>query len=105
HRHGRRARAVDGTRPPRGRGRRVSLVATMRTDPKRELWFVWYSTVAFYSLYTVVFFLLTRTQPPSQPWLRPDQTGDGFAGRGQLMVFGFALIFVLGCFSGTALAL
>ena len=83
----------------------MSLATKLRHDPKRELWFVWYSTVAFYSLYTVVFFLLTRTQPPSQPWLGPDQTGDWFAGRGQLMVFGFALIFVLGGFSATSIAL
>jgi hypothetical protein len=83
----------------------VSIVTTLRTDPKRELWFMWYSTVAFYSLYTVVFFLLTRTQPPSQPWLSPEQTADWFAGRGRLMVFGFALIFVLGGFSATSIAL
>lgn len=83
----------------------MSLITTLRRDPKRELWFVWYSTVAFYGLYTVVFFVLTRTQPPSQPWLSPDQTVDWFAGRGQLMAFGFALIFVLGGFSATSIAL
>ena len=44
----------------------VSIVSNLRTDPKRELWFAWYSTVAFYSLYSVVFFVLTRTQPPGQ---------------------------------------
>ena len=55
----------------RGRGPGVSIVSNLRTDPKRELWFAWYSTVAFYSLYSVVFFVLTRTQPPGKPYLEP----------------------------------
>ena len=36
----------------------MKIISNLRSDPKRELWFVWYSTVAFYSLYSVVFFLL-----------------------------------------------
>ena len=70
------ARPRSRSRPPREHRRRRCA-----RDPKRELWFVWYSTVAFYSLYTVVFFVLTRTQPPGQPWLSPDQTVDWFADR------------------------
>jgi hypothetical protein len=83
----------------------VTVLAAVRRDPKRELWFVWYSTVAFYSLYTVVFFVLTRTQPPGRPWLSPDQTVDWFADRPSAFRLGFALIFVLGGFSATSLAL
>lgn len=83
----------------------MSVVDDVRRDPKRELWFVWYSTVAFYSLYTVVFFVLTRTQPPGQPWLAPEQTVDWFAGRHGGLLVGFALIFVLGGFSATSIAL
>jgi hypothetical protein len=83
----------------------VKIVASLRTDPKRELWFVWYSTVAFYSLYTVVFFFLTRTQPPGKPWLTPDQAVDWFDGRQWGLRMGFALIFVLGGFSATSIAL
>ena len=49
--------------------------------PKRELWLAWYVTVAFYSLYTVVFFGLSRTQPPGRPFLDPDQTVAWFADR------------------------
>jgi hypothetical protein len=74
-------------------------------DPKRELWFAWYVTVAFYSLYSVVFFPLTRTQPPGKPWLEPDQVVGWFAGRHDGLLVGFALIFLLGGFSATALAL
>ena len=44
-------------------------------DPKRELWLAWYATVGFYSLYTVVFFFITRTQPPGKPWYSPTPGG------------------------------
>lgn len=74
-------------------------------DPKRELWFAWYVTVAFYSLYSVVFFTLSRTQPPGKPSLAPDQVVVWFADRHTGLLVGFALIFVLGGFSATALAL
>jgi hypothetical protein len=83
----------------------MRIVPVLRRDPKRELWFVWYSTVAFYSLYTVVFFLLTRTQPPGRPWLGPEQTVAWFADRHGGLLLGFALIFVLGGFSATSISL
>jgi hypothetical protein len=82
-----------------------NLRANLRTDPKRELWFTWYSTVAFYSLYSVVFFVITRTQPPGKPWLDPEQTVEWFADRHGGLLFGFGLIFVLGGWSATAIAL
>jgi hypothetical protein len=73
--------------------------------PKRELWLAWYVTVAFYSLYSVVFFVLARAQPPGRPWLDPDQTVAWFADRHWGLLIGFGLIFVLGGFSAVALAL
>ena len=73
--------------------------------PKRELWLAWYVTVAFYSLYSVVFFGLSRTQPPGHPSLEPDQTVVWFADRDPGLLIGFGLIFVLGGFSAVALAL
>jgi hypothetical protein len=76
-----------------------------RDDPKRELWFAWYATVAFYSLYSIVFFVLTRTQPPGQPSYGPDQVVGWFADRHTGLLVGFALIFVLGGFSATSIAL
>jgi len=76
-----------------------------RSDPKRELWLAWYATVAFYSLYTVVFFVITRIQPPGKPWYSPVQVTEWFAGRHDGLLVGFALIFVLGGLSATALAL
>jgi hypothetical protein len=80
-------------------------ISAWRDDPKRVLWFMWYATVAFYSLYSVVFFIITRTQPPGQPWYAPDQVVGWFADRHSGLLVGFALIFVLGGFSATSIAL
>lgn len=82
-----------------------TVVDRLRRDPKRELWFAWYSTVAFYSFYTVIFFLVTRTQPPGKPYFEPDQVVTWFADRRWGLLIGFALTFVVGGWSVTALAL
>ncbi len=74
-------------------------------DPKRELWLAWYATIGFYSLYTVVFFIITRTQPPGKPWYTPSQVVGWFASRHEGLLIGFALIFILGGLSATSIAL
>lgn len=44
----------------------------LRYHPKRELWFAWYVMVFFYQLYGVLFFFVTRVQPPPSPaWDTP----------------------------------
>lgn len=75
------------------------------TGPKRELWLAWYVTVAFYGLYTVVFFVLSRTQPPGRPHLDPQQAVAWFADREWGLPVGFGVIFLLGGFSAVALSL
>ncbi len=42
-----------------------------RHDPKRELWIAWWTLVVFYNLYGLLFFVITRTQPPPQPSVGP----------------------------------
>ena len=43
-----------------------------RHHPKRELWFAWWVMVIFYQLYGVLFFFVTRVQPPPSPaWDTP----------------------------------
>jgi hypothetical protein len=74
-------------------------------DPKRELWLAWYATIAFYNLYAIVFFVVTRTQPPGKPWYSPTQVAAWFSGRHEALLIGFAFIFVLGGLSATSLAL
>ena len=75
------------------------------SGPKRELWLAWYVTVAFYGMYSVIFFGLSRTQPPGQPWLEPNETVAWFADRQWGLPLGFGLIFVLGGFSAVAISL
>ncbi len=74
-------------------------------NPKRELWMAWVATVAFYTLYAIVFFLITRTQPPGKPWYTPTQVEGWFASHHHGLQIGFALIFALGGLSATSLAL
>ncbi|WP_396230814.1 hypothetical protein, partial [Frankia sp. EI5c] len=74
-------------------------------NPKRELWLMWCATLAFYQLYTVVFFVITRTQPPGRPWYSPDQVAGWFSDHHDGLLIGLALIFVLGGFSATSIAL
>jgi hypothetical protein len=76
-----------------------------RTDPKRELWLAWYATLVFYTLYTITFFVLTRTQPPSPPWYSVHQISGWFAQHHQGLLVGFALIFIFGGLSATSIAL
>ncbi|MEV0669153.1 hypothetical protein [Mycobacterium sp. NPDC050441] len=54
-------------------GSRLSrLMWNIRYHPKRELWFAWYVMVFFYQLYGVLFFFVTRVQPPPSPaWDTP----------------------------------
>ena len=73
--------------------------------PKRELWLAWYILVAFYGLYSVVFFGLSRTQPPGKPYFDPDHVVTWFAARHWGVLIGFGVIFVLGGFSAVPLAL
>ena len=74
-------------------------------DPKRELWLAWYATIGFYSLYTIVFFIITRTQPPGKPSYTTRQVVGWFASRHEGLLIGFGLIFVLGGLSATSIAL
>lgn len=48
------------------------FVWKLRHHPKRELWFAWWVTIVFYQLYGLLFFVITRVQPPPSPgWDTP----------------------------------
>ena len=86
-RHGRRSRSGDPAPAGRGGGGGMSAVGDgsrarepsgsllrriawhWRHDPKRELWIGWWTMVVFYNLYGLLFFVVTRTQPPPKPSL------------------------------------
>ncbi|MEX5712399.1 hypothetical protein AB1484_30000 [Parafrankia sp. FMc6] len=76
-----------------------------RDNPKRELWFAWGATLVFYNIYSIVFFIITRTQPPAHPWYSADEATTWFAQRHEGLLVGFALIFILGGLAMTSTAL
>lgn len=65
------AASVELPEPPAGSA--LSRFAwNLRHHPKRELWFAWYVMLVFYNLYGVLFFVVTRVQPPPSPgWDTP----------------------------------
>jgi hypothetical protein len=67
-----------------------------RHDEKRELWIGWWTLVVFYNLYGLLFFVITRTQPPPQPSLPPSQVAQWFADRRGGLLYGYALVFIVG---------
>ena len=78
--------------PPAGSG--LSVIRWhWRNNPKRELWLGWYTTIVFYNLFVIVFFVMTHTQPPGYPWYSDAQAVDWFGhNRGGLLT-GFAIAF------------
>jgi hypothetical protein len=67
-----------------------------RYDEKRELWIGWWTLVVFYNLYGLLFFVITRTQPPPQPSLDPRGIVQWFDDRHHGLIYGFAIVFVVG---------
>ena len=66
-----------------------------RHDPKRELWLAWWAMVVFYQLFSLVFFVLTRTQPPAKPWWEPPRIEQWFADNHTGLLVGFGIMFVV----------
>ena len=71
------------------------IVWHARHNPKRELWLAWWTLVVFYNFFGLVFFVITRTQPPPDPgWDTARQVqwfGDNHFG----ILVGFAIMFLI----------
>jgi hypothetical protein len=67
----------------------------LRDDPKRELWIAWWTMLVFYQLFGLLFFVVTRTMPPGQPWWEPARVAQWFDERRQGLLVGFACVFVI----------
>jgi hypothetical protein len=80
--------------PPRSFLR--GIVWQLLHDEKRELWIGWWTLVVFYNLYGLLFFVITRTQPPPQPSLEPSEVAQWFAERRQGLIYGYAVVFIVG---------
>jgi hypothetical protein len=66
-----------------------------RHNPKRELWFAWLATVVFYNVFTVSFFILSRTQPPANPALDAPEAAQWFRDNQYGILVGFAIMFLV----------
>ncbi|MGZ5391873.1 MAG: hypothetical protein ACXWD3_08510, partial [Mycobacterium sp.] len=68
------------------------LAWNMRYHPKRELWFAWWVMVVFYQLYGVLFFFVTRVQPPPSPAWDTPTVVRWFDAHDQGILVGFAVV-------------
>ena len=67
-----------------------------RYDEKRELWIGWWTLVVFYNLYGLLFFVITRTQPPPEPGRSPSEVMQWFDDRRHGLLYGYAIVFIVG---------
>jgi hypothetical protein len=67
----------------------------VRHNPKRELWFAWWVMVIFYQLYGVLFFLVTRVQPPPSPAWDTPAVVQWFSERHHGLLVGFGIVFLI----------
>jgi hypothetical protein len=87
---------VSVTMPEPPTGSRVSrLVWNFRHHPKRELWFAWWVMVIFYQLYGVLFFFVTRVQPPPSPAWDTPTVVRWFDDHGLGIIAGFSVVFLV----------
>jgi hypothetical protein len=71
------------------------LAWNFRHHPKRELWFAWWVMVIFYNLYGVLFFLVTRVQPPPSPGWSTPMVVQWFDARHHGILAGFGIVFLI----------
>lgn len=81
------------------------LIRDCRNNPKLELWLAWYTTIIFYNIFAIVFFIMTRTQPPPKPWWDLPRIVQWFTDNELGLLSGFSIIFAFGAFSIASTAL
>jgi len=88
--------AETGALPERPSGLRLRrIVWHWRNDPKRELWIAWWTMVIFYQLFGLLFFVVTRTQPPPEPSWEPARVVQWFDENRYGLLIGFAFVFII----------
>jgi hypothetical protein len=70
-----------------------------RDDPKLELWLAWWTIIAFYNVFVIAFFVLSRTQPPPKAWWHLPRIVQWFHDNHFGILFGFAMMFLIAGFS------
>jgi hypothetical protein len=71
------------------------FVWRFRHHPKRELWFAWWVMVIFYQLYGVLFFIVTRVQPPPSPSWDTPTVVQWFNDHHFGILAGFGVVFLI----------
>ncbi len=69
--------------------------SNFRHHPKRELWFAWWVMVVFYNLYGLLFFLVTRVQPPPSPGWSTPMILHWFDARHDGLLAGFGVVLLI----------
>ena len=82
-----------------------ALAWRWRNDPKIELWLAWITIIVFYNIFAIVFFGITRTQPPPPAWWGYARISQWFGDHHTGLLVGFGIIFVMGAFATVATAL
>lgn len=76
-----------------------------RHNPKVELWLAWYTILIFYNILFVVFFIVTRTQPPPKAWWGLPRIVEWFADNRIGLLAGFGIFSFMGALANAATAL
>jgi hypothetical protein len=71
------------------------FVWNFRHHPKRELWFAWWVMVVFYQFYGLLFFVVTRVQPPPSPGWDTPTVVQWFSNHHLGILAGFAVVFLI----------
>ena len=71
------------------------LVWHWQHNPKLELWLLWWTMVAFYQLFGVVFCLMTHVMPPPKPWWDDARITQWFSDHHSGIVWGFGICFLI----------
>jgi hypothetical protein len=71
-------------------------------DPKLEMWFAWWVIIVFYNIFTISFFVLSRTQPPPKAWWPLPRVVQWFDHNHTGILIGFAIVFLVAGLSLTA---
>jgi hypothetical protein len=85
--------ATMSEQPAGSRARRFAW--NFRHNPKRELWFAWWVTVVFYQLYGLLFFVITRVQPPPSPGWDTPTVVQWFSDHHLGILAGFGVVFLV----------
>lgn len=66
-----------------------------RNHPKLELWLAWWTMIVFYNFFFIIFFGVTRIQPPPDPAWEIPRVVEWFATHQNGLLVGFGITFVI----------